>query len=208
MFGCHPFSIWEQHSHKQNHSFVSNAVSRPRLTVCQKWNYPPAAVCSEHQQVENDPDLLNCLGFLSYGIQLLEHVYPQDDRWDSALSPDWWLSKHLELFIVRVKSRGIYKSARPWGGSELVSAWRQPVCYGEELLNKSVKVHLEKKRKYLRLKPWGHGSQVCCECATPEPFSTLALFHWEILLPFPCETLNKVIAGSSLHKRVNTKLLS
>lgn len=36
-----------------------NTVSRPGLTVYQKWNYLPAAVWSEHQQVENDPDLLN-----------------------------------------------------------------------------------------------------------------------------------------------------
>lgn len=44
---------------------------------------------SEQKQVENDPDLLNGMGFMSDGMQLVEHVYPQDDRCDSALSLGW-----------------------------------------------------------------------------------------------------------------------
>lgn len=147
MFGCNLFSGrwgWET-IFLRNKIIASHPCVKPEdYLYTKKWKYPPDAVRSWCQHVENRTLIsrilqilcLVCMYFMSSRVPLQDHIQSQGNSWHSALC---YMCKHQEIFLERSKLLGVYKDAESGGWEEWASARRQLGFHSEQLIYKPMK---------------------------------------------------------------------
>lgn len=169
------------------------------IFIPKKWKYPPDAVRSGCQHIENRTLIsrilralcLVCIYFMSSRVQLQDHIQSQGNSWHSALCFDCYMCKHQDVFLERSKLVGVYKGAESGGWEEWASARRQLGFHSEQLIYKPMKSPSRQKIDNLQIKILRSQYVSLLWMSQSEPFSTPEIYQWEIFLPCLCETISQ-----------------